>query len=264
MTQTAVDAISNWLPVKPVLAIICGSGILPAFDEFEVLAELQFAAVPGLPIPRQSGHSQIVKCVQICGVPTLLFGGRCHLYEGYSVREVCAQIELIAALGIVNVIQTNAVGGIDASLRVGDIVLVDDVIDLTFVARTSDSVTHYAAGVKTVNAEWHREVQKLAADMDVVRTGTYVQVTGPNYETRAEIEFFKRIGAACVGMSSAVEAKLARMLGMRQLIASVVTNVYRNSVSEAVTHGSVIEQSKQSAPNLKILIERIVSSLPSA
>lgn len=264
MTHSAVDVVSNWLPVKPALAIICGSGILPAFDEFAVLAEIPYAAVPGLPIPKQSGHAKVVRCVQICGVPTLLFGGRCHLYEGYSAREVCAQIELIAALGIANVIQTNAVGGIGANLNVGDIVLADDVIDLTFVARTSDGGTYYQAGGKIVNAEWHREVQVLAADIDVVRTGTYVQVTGPNYETRAEIEFFRRIGAACVGMSSAVEAKLAAVLGLQQLIASVVTNVYRKSVAEAVTHGSVVEQSKQSAPNLKILIERIVSRLPSA
>jgi purine-nucleoside phosphorylase len=256
------EALFSRCATMPRTAVICGSGILSAFDSATVLAEQTLSSMSGYPVPKQKGHAPIVRVIDFDGTPVLLFGGRCHLYEGYSAREVTAQVELTAQLGIKNLVQTNAVGGIDASLEVGDLVMVDDVIDLTFgsgdLLLANQDVIHHAV----IDSSWYRNVWDSLKNVEFLKRGVYIQVTGPNYETPAEIEFFRRIGASCVGMSTALEGKHAARLGLNQIVLSVVTNVYSSQHRGKVTHSSVVDQGKKAAPNIQLAMRQIIADAP--
>ncbi|NQW30090.1 MAG: purine-nucleoside phosphorylase [Ignavibacteria bacterium] len=250
MMDEAVSFVSSRISASPKLAIICGSGMMSAFENDAIHTQIDLRETPGMPAPTLNGHVPHILQVNIGNVPTLIFGGRCHLYEGFSTLEICKQIDLIAALGIKNVIQTNAVGGIAENLRIGDIVLVDDVIDFTFnsvVLNTTSVIDHF----------WFHELMLTFRSRRArFRSGTYAQVLGPNYETAAEIGMLKTIGADCVGMSTAIEAKHARGKGLSQLILSLVTNVHSVSLETPVQHTDVIAESRNAAKQMREVIGR--------
>jgi purine-nucleoside phosphorylase len=163
-------------------------------------------------------------------------------------------------LGVRSHILTNACGGLHPTLRVGDIVVVTDTVNWT--SRTISTGTHGSGTHAVVDAAWAADLtERCWTRGRAVRNGTYVQVTGPSYETRAEIRMFRRIGADVIGMSTAVEAAWAARIGAHVAVISLVTNTLTDAEQRLVSHDEVIEASRSARPALlEVLTEAIASS----
>lgn len=238
MPSTALaHAVGERLHTRPSVAIIAGSGIVSAMHKVRTLHAHDMRTIPGMPVPRVEGHGASLVEAEMEGIPVLVFTGRCHLYEGRPISDVLAQIDVIASLGISSVVITNATGGLHPMLRVGDIALASDIIDLTFAPL---SAPFQRPG--GIDEQWRRATRTEALLRgSATAEGVLVQVTGPSYETRAEIGMLRRMGADLVGMSTVVEAKRAHTLGLRTLVCSMVTNVLSDTIHRTVTHDDVLD-----------------------
>lgn len=227
---------------------------------------LSYREVPHFPRSTALGHKGQLVCGALAGVAAILMDGRSHLYEGYSVEQITLPVRVIRALGASLLVISNASGGINPKLARGDIVLIDSHIDLTW--RRFD---HFAlAGpfgrpVRLWRSPYdpaliERSLEIARRENFVAHRGVYVAVTGPNYETRAEYRFFRRIGGDVVGMSTAAEAVAAAALGMRVLAISTVTNVAKPDAPCKVEAGDVITAAAGAEPNVRKIVTAIVAS----
>jgi purine-nucleoside phosphorylase len=252
--DAATAMLSDRLSTRPTIALIAGSGIIRALDRLSITARHPMTSIPGMPVPTVAGHGATIDEASLDGHHLLVFTGRTHLYEGRGADAATAQIDLIAGLGIRRVIVTNAVGGLHPSGSVGDIALPDDVIDLTF------SPWHHAAPMRTsIDHTWWARTRAIALAQGIATTtGTLVQVSGPSYETRAEIRMLRRMGADLVGMSTAIEVKRACALSMRALVCSMVTNVLTDTERRTVTHDDVLGAAERSVHAMSSVIAAAV------
>lgn len=234
--SAATARLRERLRTRPVLAIIAGSGIMRAFSDVKTVAEHDMASIPGLPLPRVAGHGRSILECRIGSTDVLVATGRLHLYEGHPMSEITALIDVVADLGIRSLILTNATGGLSPALRVGDVMLPSDVINLTFRTVNQSEPLRPAPDVRWL----HATMERCHAARVQVRCGSYAQVTGPSYETRAEIRMLRSFGADIVGMSTAIELLHASTRGMRTLICSMVTNTLTDTAVVAVHHDDVL------------------------
>ena len=236
-------------------AIILGTGLGGVADAIDVDVEIPYGEIPPFVAPTAVSHTGRLIAGRLDGVPVIAFAGRVHVYEGHGLRQVTLPVEVAAALGAEVLIASNASGGLNPTYRAGDVVVVDDHLDLLFAAPLmSDD-----ARVATV---YDRELIELAhrsarAHGGRVHRGVYAAVPGPNYETRAEIRMLRSVGADIVGMSTVPEAVAARRLGLRAAALSVVTNQCNPDRVVHVTGSEVAE----SAARAGDLIGRIVRDL---
>lgn len=236
LVPDAASVLQSRLQTQPTVALIAGSGIMQAFRHVHIVATHPMADLPGIIPPSVEGHgSTLVEC-RIADVDVLLVTGRLHLYEGYRGEDVLRLVDVCHALGIRSLIITNATGGVNPRTNAGDVMIPNDAIDFTFQP--------LAMGRPKLPAPCHQWVQATLTrcwqEGIPVQTGTYVQVLGPSYETRAEIGLLRRMGADAVGMSTAIEAAYAASLGMQTLICSMITNTLTDTAIRHVTHSEVL------------------------
>lgn len=228
LARITQHAITSW--------IVAGSGFSSAIHALAlpVVDEVPYAEIPGMPATTVGGHKPTLRVIAYNGRNVGVFLGRHHLYEGHSPDVTCSLVRTAQACGGTHIILTNASGGLHPSLSAGDIVLLSDGIDFTF-QRTD------RAG-RLFDDEWTSRCgrQCLAAGVSV-RSGVYAQVTGPSYETRAEIRMLRRIGADLVGMSTLQEAAYATRAGMHVLGISLVTNKASDTTGALLTHHDVLD-----------------------
>ena len=249
--SAASTSLRERLRTRPVLAIIAGSGIMRAFADVEIVAEHDMASIPGLPLPGVAGHGRSVLECRIGSTDVLVATGRLHLYEGHPTGEITTFIDVIADLGIRSLILTNATGGLAPGLSVGDVMLPSDVMNLTFKTIRRSNPLRPAP-----DSQWlHATMERCQASHVHVTSGTYAQVTGPSYETRAEIRMLRSLGADTVGMSTAIELLYASTRGIRTLICSMVTNTLTDTAVVAVHHDDVLH----AADNAVLTMSRVVT-----
>lgn len=229
----------------PRVAIILGSGLGSLVERVKLLATVRFADVPGFAPPTVHGHSGRVVLGLWCDVPVLMFQGRMHFYEGHEANRVTGNVRLANDLGVTTLILTNAAGGIHDSLNPGDWMVIANHLKLLTPTSWQESLeapkpSPYAPEL----------VAALAADPPLL-IGTYAALTGPCYETPAEIRALKAMGADAVGMSTAMEAEAGASLGMRVAAMSCITNkaaglsagvLDHAEVQEVAGRGHVVEQ----------------------
>ncbi len=198
----------------------------------------------------------MVHSVAVDDTPVLLLMGRQHLYEGYRPSDVVHPVSAAIAAGVDTVVLTNAAGGIRDGLRVGDPVLISDHLNLT--GRTP---LVGATFVDLVDA-WDPELRSLAREIDPSLTeGVYAGLTGPQYETPAEIRMLRTIGADLVGMSTVLEVITARALGARVLGISLVTNLAAGVTGAHLSHAEVLAEGHAAAPRLGKLLRGVLERL---
>lgn len=245
----------------PVAAIIIGSGLADAVGAFPRRWSLPYAEIPGMPIPSVKGHGGTLHEVDVEGKHVLVFEGRSHLYEGVGTDAVLAPIYEARRRGVHHMIFTNAVGGLSPRLAIGDVMLVSEVIDLTF---QGDLGIHMPPSRQSdvIDRQW-RELIRSTATMRSIRfeEGTYLQVLGPSYETRAEIRMARRFHADVIGMSTAREAKAAAAFGMRVCTLSVVTNRLSDVRTPTLDHAEVVDAGKRAAPVLHNMLSTAIFAL---
>ncbi|MFL6089755.1 MAG: purine-nucleoside phosphorylase [Aeromicrobium sp.] len=238
-------------------AVVLGSGWSAAADALgETTCEVSVAELPGFASPTADGHAGTVRSVQCGDRNVLVFLGRTHLYEGRGVEAVVHPIRTAAAAGVTTVVLTNGSGGVNPAFVAGSPVLISDHINLT-----SASPLVGATFVDLTDLYTAR-LRDLARTIDpTLAEGVYAQVTGPHYETPAEIRFLRTIGADLVGMSTALEAIAAREAGLEVLGISLVTNAAAGVTAEPLDHADVLAAGEAAAASIGRLLAEVVRHL---
>jgi len=243
--------------------IVAGSGFADAIiaAQLPLLTEVAYEAVPGIPATTVHGHKAVLRVVDYGGAAVGIFLGRHHLYEGHSGDASCALVRVAQEHGGTHIILTNASGGLDPSLSVGDIALLHDGIDFTFENASSSqrqpsSHRHPSAHQppKFDKAWITKTSQRCFAHGIATRECSYAQVLGPSFETRAEIRMLRRMGADLVGMSTIHEASAATILGMHVLGISLVTNKASDTTGSAISHREVLETALEGSARLRVVL----------
>jgi purine-nucleoside phosphorylase len=236
------------------VALVMGSGWLPAVDALgPATAELATTDLPGFEPPAAAGHAGRIRSVRCGDLDLLVLLGRTHLYEGLGVRAVVHGVRTAAAAGCRTIVLTNGCGGLNEAWQPGTPVLISDHINLTATspiegATFVDLTDLYSSRLRALC----REVD------DTLDEGVYVQLTGPHYETPAEIRMVRTIGGDLVGMSTALEAIAAREAGMEVLGISMVTNLAAGITGEPLDHTEVLEAGRSAATRMGELLGRLV------
>lgn len=238
-----------------------GSGLAEALAPFPVLKSTPYQEIDGLPVPTVKGHGGMLYEVMIEDRRVLVFSGRSHLYEGVGLDAVVAPIHEARRRGADSLILTNAVGGLNPLLQIGDIVLASDVIDLTFMGPVLTDLPP-KTWREAIDPAWRARIERSASERSIsFKEGTYLQVLGPSYETRAEIRMARRIGADIIGMSTAREVKVAAGLGMRVCTLSVVTNRLSDVRTPVLDHHDVVDAGKGAAGTLSKMLSTAIFAL---
>ncbi len=252
-----VAALGRRIRTAPRVYLVLGSGLGGLARVVEVEDEVAFGEVPGLPSAGVVGHSGSFVFGRCEGVPVLVQSGRLHMYEGYSPWVISAPARIAAALGVKTAIITCAAGGVNARLGPGDLMMLDDHVNLMF--RTPLPPPAQAAGANPfpdMSAPYDPELQRraleVAAGLGVrLQRGTYAALLGPNFETPAEVRMVDRLGGDAVGMSVVPEVLSLRARGVRVLAFAMITNLACGvgmtlgaEGADAISHEEVLEMGR--------------------
>jgi purine-nucleoside phosphorylase len=253
----------EFTPLRPRVAIILGSGFQEAAVRLRVESTIPFARLPGFPRPGVEGHKGEVLAGYFGRTPVLLLRGRAHFYEGHPMEVVTFAVRVLAAFGVRDLLLTNAAGGIHRQFRPGDFMCIKDHINLMGAnpllgarvpgrERFIDLSETYAPELRLLLAAAARKARAR------LYSGVYLAVSGPSYETPAEIRAFARLGADAVGMSTVPEAVVARQCGLRVAGLSCITNLAAGRARGALSHKDVLETAARVRQTAAALIENFV------
>jgi len=256
--MTPFDAFAAAVRARgPKVAVVLGSGLGAVPHRFAELSSIPFADVPGLVAPSIHGHSGAIDLGHCVGVPLLVFRGRLHSYEGHSWDRVAAPVRLMASWGVKTLILTNAAGGIHDRLNPGDLMVLRDHLWL----QTPRTVRDRIAGSSPDSSPYSSRLIELLQQAEPGRellAGTYAAVTGPCYETPAEIRALRAMGADAVGMSTTFEARTAAGLGMEVAAISCITNKAAGLTCGTLDHKEVLGNAGRPAERISGLLETIL------
>ena len=248
----AKDFISNLINNQKIeTMIILGSGMGGFEENYEPLHQIDYADIPNFLTPSIEGHAGKLSIVSINEKLTAILSGRAHYYEGYPIQDLVIPIRVFSLLGVKNLILTNAAGGISNIYEPGDIVSID-----SFGPRFPDMSEVYDKDFQNLA----REVSKNHFEF---KTGIYAWFTGPSYETPAEVQFAKNIGADLVGMSTVPEAIAAKHTGMKISAFSLVTNLAAGISKDPLNHEEVVEIADLSKQKLQGFMKEFLTELNS-
>ncbi len=239
-------------------AIVLGSGWVPAVDRIgTTIAEFPVTELGHFSPPAVDGHAGTVRSVSADGIPILVFLGRTHLYERHGVDAVTHGVRTARQAGCRTIVLTNGCGGLDPNWTPGTPVLIADHINLT-----GTSPLHGAHFVDLTDL-YSADLRALCRQVDPsLAEGVYAQFPGPMYETPAEIEMVRAIGGTLVGMSTALEAIVARSIGMRVLGMSLVTNLAAGMTGAPLDHAEVLQAGREAATRMGDLLAAVIRRLP--
>ncbi|GJM33313.1 MAG: purine nucleoside phosphorylase [Saprospiraceae bacterium] len=262
---------ANWLKIRlatvPKTGIILGSGLGIVGEEIEQAIKLPFSDIPHFPVTTVAGHQGQIITGNLNGKQVLVMQGRIHYYEGYSMKEVIFPLRMMQLLGIKNLMVTNASGGLHADFRPGDICLITDHLNLMGVdplrgpnddrlgPRFPDLSQAYDPHFLNLARQ---EGQKQGLNL---KEGVYAAISGPCYETMAEVRYLKNLGAELVGMSIVPEVIAARHGGIRVLGISCITDTPLHPNKEGVSHQQVVDVAAKAAPKIASLIRGIIKKV---
>jgi purine-nucleoside phosphorylase len=248
-----VSFLQRRLTAVPSIAVVLGSGLGQLVEVLRKPVTIPYASIPGFPLSSVKGHSNALHAGVVEGVRVLLFSGRFHYYEGFSMEEVTLHVRLSHALGIRTLLLTNAAGGINRKFPMPSIMLIRDHINLMgtnpLIGRGKGGFTDMTEAYDPGLA-W-KMVQSARDEKIQIQQGVYAALTGPAYETPAEIRMLARLGADAVGMSTVPETIMARSLGLRVVALSAITNRAAGLAGKPLDHEDVVASSY-------ILSERLV------
>jgi purine-nucleoside phosphorylase len=257
-------------PVSPRIGIVLGSGLGAVADAVIDPIQLPYAEIPHFPRSTVEGHSGRLVAGSLGGVPVLVMQGRVHFYEGYTPQQVTFPLRVLGALGLRAVVLTNAAGGIAEGYHIGQLVALADHINLMgFNPLVGHNEPRFAvkpgAGLRFFDmteaySKPLRSLAHAAADEEGFKLaeGVYLAVSGPSFETPAEIRAFRSMGATLVGMSTVPETIVARHMGIEVLGISCVTNLAAGLGATPLSHEEVFEAGRKVEHRLARLFERLV------
>lgn len=265
--REAADAIQALTPLKPEVAIILGSGLGSVADLLTDAVSIPYTEIPHFHGTSIEGHAGRMAIGNLHGVPTVILQGRFHVYEGYSMEDVVLPTRTVCALGIHTIVLTNAAGGINPRFRAGDLMLIDDHINLMGNnplkgPNLAQMGPRFPDMTEAYSKECLATFKQVAIEQGIaVHQGVYAGVLGPTYETPAEIRMLRTVGGDAVGMSTVPETIAAVHLGVRVAGVSMITNLAAGMSPTKLTHQEVIDNSKLGAEKMAKLIAAAVPRL---
>ncbi len=271
--REAAEHIRARLSVAPTVGLVLGSGLGPLVDEIEGAQAIPFQEIPHWPPATVQGHAGKLVGGTLEGRPVLVMQGRIHYYEGYSLAQVTLPVRVMRLLGIDTLILTNAAGGLNRSFAAGDIMVIEDHIFPAGFSGTNPLHgpnlgmfgPRFPVHTHTYSRHLRALAHRVAAQHGItLREGVYVSLSGPTFETPAEVRLFRAWGGDAVGMSTAPEALVAYHAGMRVLGFSSITNISLDSTTaqQEVSHEDVLRAGKQIVPRLATLLRGVLRELP--
>lgn len=271
--QAAAAFIRQRHAEAPRVALVLGTGLGGLADRIADATSIPYADIPHFPHATVAGHAGRLVLGHLSGVPIAAMQGRFHLYEGYTPQQVVLPTRVLHALGATTLIVTNAAGGLDPAQHAGDLLLLRDHIGLPTMAGNNPLIgpndeqlgPRFPSITGAYDASLREIARAVAQEQGIaLREGVYVMVSGPNYESPAELRFLRMIGADAVGMSTVPEVLAARHMGMRVLAISCVTNVTLSADSDIPpepNHSEVVAAAERAGSQLGALIEGVLSRL---
>lgn len=251
----------------PEVGIVLGSGLGALADTIEVISTLDYSEIPDFPRSTVAGHKGRFIYGRLGGKYVIAMEGRVHYYEGYSIHDVVLPVRAMCCLGIDTLIVSNAAGGLCPLFEVGDIMVIEDQINLIPNPLVGPNDPELGVRFPDMGEPYDRAFIRLAhavalAQGTLLRQGVYVGGTGPSYETPAEVRYFRGIGGDAVGMSTTPEVIVARHQKVRVLGFSLITNTLGcDTMAQPLTHEEVIEAGDKAMPKLCALVGEIVAKL---
>ncbi len=271
----AADLIRSRTSLRPAIAVVTGSGLDALADSLQEAQTIAFAEIPGFPLATVEGHSGDVRVGLLRGKPVYTIRGRVHFYEGYTMQQVTFYVRVLRALGVQIIILTNAAGGLNPAFECGDIMLIEDHINLVGMAGFSPlhgpNDPAWGPRFPSMNPAYDPELRALTRSVArsqglSLRAGVYAMVAGPSFETAAELRMLRVVGGDAVGMSTTAETIVAVHCGMRVLGLSLISNMATGeAAAQRFTadelHHEVLDAGAAAAPKMIALIGGVVEKL---
>ena len=258
-----LEQIRSKTDFEPLMAVVLGSGLGGYASKMEVVCEIPYSEIDGFPVSTVQGHDGRFLFGYVEGVPIVAMKGRVHFYEGYAIDDVVLPIRTMGLLGAKYILLTNAAGGIDLGLEPGDLMLIEDHIS-SFIRSPLIGENIEELGVRFPDMSRVYDlnicecIRRAASSEGIdIKEGTYLQTSGPQFETPTEIKMFRTLGASAVGMSTVVEAIAAHHMGLRVCGISCISNMAAGILDQPLTHSEV----QITADKVAHKFERLVSGL---
>ena len=261
------DCLKKRIKFTPKVALVLGSGLGEYAETIQIVASLNYSDIIDFPVSTVAGHKGRFVFGYIEEVPVVIMQGRIHYYEGYEIEDVVLPIRLMKLMGAEILFLTNSAAGVNPEFEAGHFMLIKDQISSfvpsPLIGENIDSLgTRFPDMSHIYDLELQQLIRKSAQKLDIcLREGIYLQFTGPNYESPAEVRMARLLGADAVGMSTAVEAIAANHMGMRICGVSFISNLGCGMTDEPLTHEQVKEAADMAAPYFKKLITLVVTSI---
>ncbi len=270
--EKAAEFIRARTEQQPRIGLILGSGLNPLAEAVEADATIPYGDIPNFPTPSVEGHRGRLLVGRLEGASVMVMQGRVHFYEGYPIQQIVFPVRVMQVMGVETLIVTNAAGGLNPDFRPGDLMLISDHINLMgmtgnnplFGPNDPSLGPRFPDMSRAYDPELRRIARRVAQEHDLpLHEGVYVGLSGPSFETPAEIRFLRLIGADAVGMSTTPEVTVARHGGLRVLGISGISNVAQPTPDpdRETTHEEVLEAGKLIVPRLTTLIRGVLARL---
>lgn len=270
--QSAVDVIRQRITMTPKIGLVLGSGLGGLANAVEDAVHIPYEDIPGWPASTVHGHSGQLVVGTLEGKPVIVQQGRAHFYEGYTAQQVTFPIRVMKLLGVETLILTNAAGGVNTAFTPGDIMLINDHINFIGMGGNNPLIgpndenfgTRFPGMSQTYDRGLRQLTQEVARAQNIpLQEGVYVCISGPTFETPAEVRMIRTLGGDAVGMSTVHEVLVARHASMRVLAFSSITNAGIDVIDADAdaSHEEVLEVGKIIVPRLTALLQGVMKAL---
>jgi purine-nucleoside phosphorylase len=268
--DATAQAIKKQISIQPLTGIILGSGLNDLADSVQQAVHIPYRDLPNFPVSTVHGHAGRFVIGELEGKPVLVMQGRIHYYEGYTMGEVTLPVRVMQRMGILNMIVTNAAGGVHPDFDPGDVMLITDQLNLMGMSGLNPlmgpNLDEIGTRFPDMSQPYDRAYSDLARNVAkenniTLREGVYAGLSGPSFESPADLRFLRLAGADAVGMSTVPEVIIARHGGMRVLGLSGISNKANLDGSTVTTHEEVIEAGKVITPKVEKIIRSVLREL---
>lgn len=265
--KDAIEFVQKESPFKPDIAIVLGSGLGVFADSLKKIKSIPTSDIPGYPKSNVVGHKGLIHFSKVKNKNVILFQGRIHFYEGYTLSECILPVLLSKKLGCEKIILTNAAGGINRNFSPGDLMLIDSFNAMNIKKELTELIGLASVEAKNnflncPSKELSRIIEESAAVKGIpLQHGIYWYTKGPSYETPAEVEMVRKFGGDAVGMSTVFEAIYASSIKMEVAAISCITNMAAGILPQKLSHSEVTETANKAAKKFSTLLQTLISSL---
>ena len=261
------ESVKEKVKFTPKVALVLGSGLGDYAEDIKITATLDYHDIEGFPVSTIPGHKGRFVFGYVEETPVVIMQGRVHFYEGYSIQDVVLPIRLMKLMGAEVLFLTNAAGGVNFDFHAGDLMLIKDHISM-FVPSPLIGANLDELGVRfpdmsdIYDRELRAMIKNLARDLEIsLQEGIYIQLTGPAYESPAEVQMCRILGGDAVGMSTACEALAANHMGMKICGISCISNLACGMTDQPLSHKEVQEAADKVAPRFKKLVTNVIAEI---